>query len=84
MNEEADSRQADIQHIIELLEHHGKEYMNEIALMRELNETGCVCNKSVRLVEIQGIEMPIKSWTYHNGKVVACSDGYRLTEEVKK
>ena len=82
---EADPREADIDAIISVLRNTDDEYyMNEIALMEQINHEGCMCNKNVQSVEfvgVEGITMPIAYWTYHNGKVTARPDAYTFIEQ---
>lgn len=82
---EADPREADIDAIISVLKNtHEEYYMNEIALMEQINQQGCTCNKTVNTVEFHGfdgIKMPIQLWSYHEGRVVARPDAYTVIEQ---
>lgn len=82
---EADPREADIDAIIHVLKKtHEEYYMNEIALMEQINQQGCMCNKNVQTVEFHGfdgISMPIQLWSYHDGRVVARPDAYTFIEQ---
>lgn len=86
-NDEPNPHDADISAIIDaLMELHGEEYYrNELALLRKLNEEGCYCEKTVRTVSFRGANgftMPISSWNYHTGEVVAVPDLYTRLKRV--